>query len=100
MRARIPTQLTKKQKTAIRENVAIELKRQGQDTTRRMFKLLCAVLNEEYGFGRSRLMVVIDSIRSLAEEHDHDEVFWHHIDTLMDQIGVPFEKENYDEVDR
>lgn len=100
MKARIPMQFTNKQKAAIREQVAEELKRQAQGNTRRIFKLLCASLHEEYGFGKVRLMRIIDRINKVAAEHETDEVYWTHIDMLMKQIGIAFATENYDEIER
>ena len=100
MKARIPMQFTNKQKSAIRESVAQELRRQQQDNIRRVFKLLCASLHEEYGFGKIRCMRIIDRINKTAAEHEQDEVYWHHIDTLMEQLGIAFERENYEIVDR
>lgn len=100
MKARIPMQFTNKQKAAIRENVAQELRRQEQGNIRRVFKLLCASLHEEYGFGKIRCMRIIDRINKTAAEHEQDEVYWHHIDTLMEQLGIAFEREDYDKVDR
>lgn len=100
MKARIPMQFTNKQKAAIREGVAAELRKQGQDNIRRVFKLLCASLHEEYGFGKIRCMRIIDRINKTAAEHEQDEVYWHHIDTLMEQLGIPFQREDYEKVDR
>lgn len=45
-------------------------------------------------------MRIIDRISKTASEHDHDEVYWHHIDTLMEQMGIPFAREDYEKVDR
>lgn len=90
----------KKQKAAIRESVAEELRRQEQGSVRRIYKLLCASLHEEYGFGKVRCMRIIERISKTAAEHEQDEVYWHHIDTLMEQMGIPFEREDYEQVDR
>lgn len=100
MKARIPMQFTNKQKAAIREGVAAELQRQGQDNIRRVFKLLCASLHAQYGFGRVRCMRIIDRINTTAAKHEQDEVYWKHIDTLMEQMGIPFQREDYEKVDR
>lgn len=100
MKANIPMRFTNKQKAAIRDSVAQELKQQSQENVRRIFKLLCASLHEEYGFGKKRCMRIIDRISKTASEHDHDEVYWHHIDTLMEQMGIPFAREDYEKVDR
>lgn len=100
MRANIPYRITNKQKAAIRNEVAEEHRRQGEANHRRLFKLMCAVLNKRRKFGKGRLMETIDDISKLAAEHEHDEVFWRHIDMLMEQLGLEFEKENYEEMDR
>ena len=100
MKANIPYRITNKQKAAIRSEVAEEIRRQGEDNTRRLFKLLCASLHEEYGFGKVRCMRMIQRISKLAAEHEHDEVYWTHVDMLMAQLGLEFVKENYEEMER
>lgn len=92
--------LSKDQKTAIREYAKEAFTKQAQDNVRRMFKLMCLSLHEEFGFGKERCTRLIQRINALAEEHEHDEVYWHHVDSVMKDIGVDFAKENYDEVDR
>lgn len=99
MKARIPM-VNNKQKAAIRESVAAELQRQGQGNTRRIFKLLCAALHEEYGFGKIRCMRIVERISKVAAEHEHDEVYWTHVDMLMEQLGLEFDKEDYKEIER
>lgn len=100
MKARLPARLTNKQKTAIREGVAAEMRRQEEGNIRRIFKLLCASLHEEYGFGQVRCRRIIANVSRLADQHEHDEVFWAHVDQLMAQIGMDFVNENYEVVDR
>lgn len=100
MRAIIPMQFTRKQKTAIRQGVADEFRRQGESNIRRVFKLLCASLNDEYGFGKIRCMRIINRINKTAKEHENDEVYWYHIDQKMKQMGIEFEDEDYSKVDR
>lgn len=100
MKAHIPVRISKQQMDAIRKEVAKELERQERSNIRRIFKLLCASLHEQYGFGKVRLGRVLQMISELAAEHEHDEVYWYHIDMLMEQIGVDFVKEDYNEVDR
>lgn len=100
MKAHIPNRLTNKQKKAIREEMANEHRRLGQGTVRRIYKLICAALHEEYGFGKVRCWRLIDRINKTAAAHEHDEVYWHHIDTLMEQLGLAFEKEDYELMDR
>ena len=100
MKAMIPMRLTNKQKAAIRNAVKEETMRQERGNVRRIFKLLCVSLHEEYGFGKARCMRIIDRINQTAAAHEDDEVFWHHVDTLMSQLGIAFEREDYEKVDR
>jgi hypothetical protein len=100
MKANIPTRVSNKQMAAIRKEVAKELERQEQSNIRRVFKLVCASLHEQYGFGKVRCGRVLQMVSKLAAEHENDEVYWYHIDRLMEQIGIEFINENYEEVDR
>ena len=99
MKANIP-RVTNKQMAAIRKEVAKEVERQERGNIRRIFKLLCASLHEEYGFGKIRCGRVIRRISELAEIHKNDEAYWYHLDLLMKQIGVEFVDEDYEKVDR
>lgn len=89
MQARIPpgNRLSRKQKTVIRDYV----EEQERDSTRRILKLMCVVLNEEYGFGATRLPNVIRKLGELSQTDD--EIFWYHVDRKMEQLGIPFDKE-------
>lgn len=61
---------------------------------------MCLALHEEFGWGHERLLRLIGTINALAEEHETDEVYWTHVDRVMDQLGMAFAKEDYDIVDR
>lgn len=102
MRARIrpADKLSKEQRAAMQAYARAEFVKQAQDNVRRIFKLMCLSLHEEFGFGKDRCTRLIQRINALAEEHEHDEVYWHHVDSVMQDIGVDLAKENYDEVDR
>lgn len=100
MKANWIRQQTKKQKKQIREDVGKELRKQTGDITRRLFKLFCLSLNEGYGFGKQRLMRVIDGVNERATGRETDEAFWKHVDDRMEQLGMMFQRENYDEMDR
>lgn len=88
-----------KQKRQVRELVREELRRQAGANMRRTFKLFCLCLNEKYGFGKDRLDRLIASVSELAEQHERDEVFWTHVDQRIGQMGLTFDKENYEEMD-
>lgn len=92
--------LTNKQKEAINEYTAEEIKRQGADVMRRLFKLVCVSLHEQFGFGAERCSRLIKEVSDLAEKHPKDEVFWSHVDQVMKQMGMEFIPENYEEMDR
>lgn len=92
--------LTNKQKKAINEYTAEEIKRQGADVMRRLFKLTCVSLHEQFGFGAERCTRLIADISDLAEKHSKDEIFWAHVDQVMKQMGMEFIPENYEEMDR
>ena len=92
MKARLPAPA--KQKALIREEIRRELDRQEQQRIRRVYKLLCVVLHELYGFGAGRLSAVLERLSSLSAEHDTDEIFWEHIDrVVIRELGIPFEEE-------
>ena len=91
---------SKKEKERAYELVREEWERQGNAFSRRMFKLFCYSLNERYGFGRQRLSEVIGDVEKLSDKHRNDEAFWMHLDRRMEQIGIPFVKEDYEEMDR
>ena len=100
MKARIPAvkRLSNKQRNYIREAAATELEKLEQFRMRRMFKLMCVSLHESYGFGHDRLCNVINSISNIAAEHEHDEVFWEHVDrVVIQELGMAFSKEDENE---
>lgn len=98
MRARLKPSaiVSKRQKEAFKEYT----QKQNEGNMRRTFKLMCLALHEEFGFGRDRCLRLMGSISKLANEHETDEVYWTHVDRVMEQIGLDFIKEDYDVVDR
>jgi hypothetical protein len=99
MKARLPA-LSKNQQTKLRAEVAKEIEKQRQDLTRRLFKIFCAMLNQEFGFGKSRLCHLLTMVNELSNERAKDEVFWAHIDRkVIDEIGLDFSREDYDLMD-
>lgn len=95
MRARLNASqiTTKQQKQAIRELVENELKKGQRDNTRRIMKMFCVSLNEEFGFGQSRLTRLVGKVVSMIDEHSDDEIFWAKVDRLLNQIGMGFQDE-------
>lgn len=102
MNARIKLQhkISQKQKADIREYCANEMREQQKEHTRRSIKIFCVALHQTFGFGRDRIAKVLTEIDELSKQRDNDEIFWTHIDRLLEQIGFNFQPENYEEMDR
>lgn len=100
MRARLKPSavISKAQKKAVNEVLQSELERQQKKVMRRFFKLMCVSLNEDFGFGKDRLMRLINRISTVAAEHANDEIYWVHVDRRIEQLGLDFSKENYNDV--
>lgn len=98
MKARIkPTySVTKKQKETVKEYIKEELRVQQIGSTRRVFKLFCVALHDEYGFGKGRLAILLSKISTVCDEKKNDPVFWSHMDKVIEQIGLDFPKEDYE----
>lgn len=96
MKARIPNsaKLTKKQLQAAESYSRQVVKADQERLLRQYFKLMCYVLNRDFGFGNKRCFSVIYGISRLAAEHDHDEIFWEHLDrVIVDEMKLDFERE-------
>ena len=96
MKARIPAgnRFSKKQKAEIHELSRELVEQENKKAMRRYFKLMCYVLNRDFGFGNKRCLSVIDGISKLLSEHEHDEIFWQHLDrVIIDEMKLDFERE-------
>ena len=96
MKARIPP--SKKEQKYIEKVAAMAAKEKLQEQqhgfTRRFYKLICYTLNREFGFGKGRLMKIINSINRTLTEHRDDVMFWNHLDrVVIDELGVKLERE-------
>ena len=91
--------IDKKTQERIRSEVKAEYDKQGQDLSRRHIKLMCVVLNEQFGFGKERLLKLVRAYGDLSEERKEDEIFWSHIDRYLERIGLDFPKEDYEIMD-
>ncbi len=102
MNARIKLQhkISNKQKADIREYCAQEMREQQKEHTRRSIKIFCVALHQTFGFGRDRIAKALQKIHELSKQRDGDEIFWTHIDRLLEQMGLTFQPENYEEMDR
>lgn len=69
---------------------------QAKEHTRRILKIACIALSEQFGFGAERCGKFLSEVTTLSNEHQTDEVFWIHADQRIEQMGLPFEKEDYE----
>lgn len=97
MKAR--TKLNNKIQKQIKEEVKAEYDKQGQELSRRHIKLICVALNEHFGFGKDRLLKLVQAYGDLGAERKDDEIFWYHIDRHLEQIGLDFPREDYEVMD-
>lgn len=92
MKARLP-KLSQTQLKKARAEVGRILKDDMQTIARRMNKLVCIALNNEFGFGAERLSRTMLAISALADEAEKDSEFWTHADIRLEQIGCTFKRE-------
>lgn len=97
MKARVS--IDKKTRQRINDEVKAEFDRQGQELSRRHIKLFCVALNEQFGFGKDRLLKLVQAYGDLGAERKDDEIFWSHIDRYLERIGLDFPKEDYEVMD-
>lgn len=64
---------------------------------RRILKVVCYVLYNEFNFGIGRLGKVIDSANETMADMSSNEVIWDSIDRKLRDIGLEFEDEDYEE---
>lgn len=101
MNARIKLQhkISKKQRDTIEEYCQKRMRELQKEHNRRSIKLFCVALHQTRGYGKDRIASVLEGINKLSAERDKDEVFWSHIDKLLEQIGLNFQPEDYEEMD-
>lgn len=97
--------LTTKQRKELEEYVkskGLEIyQRESVGDFRRYYKLVAVALNNRFGFGKKRILEVFDEISELSRQREQDEVFWAHMDKIViNQIGIEFERENYNDLDK
>lgn len=102
MKCRIPILSRKKQKeldSHVKQRVAEHYEKQGEEQTRRIFKLWCVACHEEYGFAGKRNGRLLMAVSKLIEKSKTDEVFWCHIDRELKAMGLDFPNEDYEVMD-
>ena len=71
----------------------------GEEHTRRILKIACIALNEQFGFGAKRCGQFLEEVTSISDKHMDDEAFWIHADERLGQIGLPFIHEDYERME-
>lgn len=102
MKARIPVPKSYRKQVDeyVRESSTDYIRSQKLEFTRRTIKLMCVVLNEMFGFGKIRLTRLVVAMSDFTLQRADDPVYWKHIDDkLINEIGLDFERENYEEMD-
>lgn len=89
----------KKFQERIRNEVAQHFEIESGNHTRRLFKLFCVALHQEFGFSKDRLSRTIAKVEEISSKREHDEVFWAHIDRYCKSIGLDFPDEDYERMD-
>ncbi len=99
MKAHIPAaaRLTRREKQIVREyDSSIQ-----NENFLRYVKLSIVALHSAFGFGHDRAADFLGTISRLAEEAEKNEIFWKHVDdVVIDELGLPFDRENYEEADK
>ncbi len=100
MKARIkPKDIFSKQtRKAVDEYVREEVERAKRDELYRFLKVFFVTLNKEYKFGHDRLFKLLKEAEQLMLDNQGNEILWDKIDELLiDRLGLPFEREDYEE---
>ena len=90
--------LSKEERKACQRFILEEIQRNKNAEMTRFLKIICYILNDEFGFGKGRIEKMIDSMNLFMEENKGNEIFWDRMDEhLIDKMGLPFKREDYDE---
>ena len=90
--------LSKEEQKACQRFIVEEIQRNKNAEMTRFLKIICYILNDEFGFGKGRVEKLIDRLNSFMEENKGNEIFWDKLDEhLIDKMGLPFRYEDYEE---
>lgn len=93
MKCNLRPAVTNRQRKALEAEAEKQIQGQTEQIVRRWMKLTCIALNDRYGFGKDRLGNLLAEITRLSELADTDELYWTHVDRRLQQMGMPFNKE-------
>lgn len=96
MKARISAKkrFTKKELDLLEECAEEVCTKKMYGMMRRIFKSIAYSLNRKYGFGKQRMMVVLNEAKGIMDEYPKNEIFWEQLDKVcIDEIGINFVRE-------
>lgn len=96
MKARISAKkrFTKKELDLLEECAEEVCTKKMYGMMRRIFKSIAYSLNRKYGFGKQRMMVVLNEAKEIMDEYPKNEIFWEQLDRVcIDEIGIRFVRE-------
>lgn len=68
---------------------------------RRCYKTFAVALHKKYKFGKSRLLQLMDELSDISKLRDIDDVFWKHLDDIIiNEIKLPFGREEYEDLEK
>lgn len=66
----------------------------------RCYKLFVTVLHIKYGFGKQRILDILNELNSVNNQRQNDPIFWKHIDdVIVDELKLELPRENYEDLD-
>lgn len=97
MKAHTEFKPSKAQQKEINDFVSKQIAEEEAAYMRRVLKVICYVLYNDFGFGIKRLAKVINSANDTMADMKNHEVIWDSIDRKLRDIGLEFENEDYEE---
>lgn len=96
--------MSTKEKKELNEYMAQRAKKiydeEATGLVRRCYKTFAVVLHQKHGFGRNRLLKVMEELADISKLRDIDDVFWKHLDDIIiNEIKLDFEREDYKELE-
>lgn len=106
MRVRINpySSMSTKDKKELNEYMAQRAKKiydeEATGLVRRCYKTFAVVLHQKHGFGRNRLLKLMEELSDISKLRNIDDVFWKHLDDIIiNEIKLDFEREDYKDLE-
>ena len=97
-------QMSKREQKELNEYMAQRAKKiydeEATGLIRRCYKTFAVALHKKYGFGRNRLIQLMDELSDISKLRDIDDVFWKHLDdVIINEIKLGFDREEYEDLE-